>query len=158
MNRQETAQMLHIFHTAYRTEITADIESLWANVFALHDSATAADAARAWVLSEQYFPTPAGFATYVRAASNDARSLAPATHGCDGSAWIETSDKMVPCPVCNPILDDILRSPEKWQRWRDGVHPSKLTDITDVPANCVPSDREDPNDPIRRRPVKAIRL
>ena len=33
MNRQETARVLHIFHTVYRTEITDDIESLWANVF-----------------------------------------------------------------------------------------------------------------------------
>ena len=161
MNRQETARVLHIFHTVYRTEITEDMESLWSNVFAAVDPAVVTAAAKDWILTEKWWPTPAEFSTYMRAARSESQAALPATHGCDGSGWIDHPDiGLDPCPTCNPALTAIFAESALVDRWRNGEAIGRLVDPNRYPSvpTCKPTVREDPQDPIRRRPVKAIRL
>ena len=159
MTSNEAQRIVSIIGSAWtHKQWGTDQISLWANAIATLDYEPAHRAVEEMVSNEKWPPTVATLNEYMRVALGEVRAELPATHGCDGSAWIEASVGMVPCPICNPMLADIFQSSDKIRQWKNGAKVTTLTTLTDVPASCVPSTREDPNDPVRRRPVKAIRL
>jgi hypothetical protein len=75
---------------------------------------------------------------------------------CNGNRWVSTPDGQKPCPRCNPVLAEIFKTPDRWERFSGGIQTHELTDMvtfTDrkgmkveggLPPACKTDTRYDP--------------
>lgn len=160
MNREETANVLRVLHAAYRTEITSDMEVLWHNLFATNDASLVMEAAIKYSNEvKDWFPTPAAIREYMRAIQSGRRAIAPRSANCDGSGWIEVTDRhSKPCPNCNPALSAIWSDHDKRSRYLNGARLSDVSEdvmvqngvfeyVEQMPLTCGVSARPDDTDP-----------
>ena len=170
MNRDELAGVLHVLHTVYGTEITEDLELLWWNMHQQTDANVMAEAAKTWAVTEKWFPKPAEIIETIRKVQANRRHTGPTGSHCDGTGWEEAGERSSsPCPACNPILHAVFSDPVAMGEYRDGKPLSSISDdvmsqngtfhaVDKMPTACKQTDREDPYDPVRRRPVDQIRV
>jgi len=160
MTRDEANHILHTMQSAYpHAEITEEMIDLWAAAFATSSSTLVLEAAGQWTLTQTYWPTIAGLRQYMRQINAGHRLNAPRGSRCDGSGWIENTDRASsPCPQCNPALFAVFSQPAKLRAYRQGVPLSELSEdvmvlaghqqyVGDWPVGCRITYMDDPDDP-----------
>lgn len=160
MNREEANLLVRQAAAPFTsTEITQDLVDMWANAFYDNDPILVHDAINQWIATEDWFPTIAGLRAIMRQIARGQRAIAPRGSRCDGTGWIENSDRAShPCPQCNPALFGVFSDPDKLRKYRDGIPLSSLTDdvipmngtqqyVGTFPSTCLRSVRPDEQDP-----------
>jgi hypothetical protein len=160
MNRDEANVIIRMAAATYpNVDVTEDMVDMWANAFWDNDPHIVKNSVEQWILTETWFPTIAAVRSIMRQTAQGQRAIAPRGSRCDGTGWIENSDRAShPCPQCNPALFGVFSDPDKLRKYRDGIPLSSLTDdvipmngtqqyVGTFPSTCLRSDRPDEQDP-----------